>query len=1361
MNNIKSKINEALIISGGKDKDDIGLQIISKGKQLYASESSYLFFSDNAVDNSFHYKTQGGFLIDAKKVQINNKLFSINSHNININLSGDYFSDIRGKVKSIYNGGLYEEISGGNYEINLKENSADYIVNMRDGVISYKNFKKYLLTGDEIDFKTMNVKIDASELSLLIKDKMKMRIGDYGMEIGENINLISGSRLDLIGLNGNVKLVSRNGEILRIENERPNGILELKASKINGKQFYSGNICKFDFKNIITELSGNYSLQAEKIDIMGKNIKYFADCFDLEVRDLFVKSTSVRFGDIFSLGEKIRMNADIDVCCDNIILKNKESNFEIENFKIDSKNINIKWGENELLFGDGIKYEKEKTKWDINSDGITLVSGGNLGILLSGEMIKLGGELMWNNFGYQLLFSDLSKKIINIGNKKWVTQLENINAKGKMILDGQFEGYYGELREIKDEDGFRWVFNDNLFMLSSEKILIKKNNLELLLDEKIIIDGEIKINGDTDILGDLHLNGFLTVNGLDVKGKVILGNSNYRLELDDGIKLGKYIEMGKNISIKSENDLIINTGGDCKMEVNIMNLRMDKKIENIGDYFGIIKGEYNLQFGNGSFKVSDKVIIESDEIKIGLIEIDNNKMDVSGEKINFNFQEITFGKFYIGEHLYLGEEKNGIKIDNNGMHLLSKFAIDIVSLNQIEIFGKEGIKIEGANASIKLENGLYIRGSGDVIGKKLCVGWDYCNLEERQRCLYLGGDGGQLFLTNNVSNLDCKILKINGEELDINKDKINIGSNSCRINGTNLWITSSSSGIIMGENMDIIGKKILLKSDEENFLEIGSNLMLKFGQNMMRMDKDNNKIIGKNIMVDGEKILMESSRDVILRSKNGDINMITKTGKIIMDGISKKIQLDSENILEITGKRVNVNGNMRLIGHNMEIEMDDVVWKIEKDIETHIMGKWESYIGGDLNLTMKKMELKSDLYGEIAVNENGIRIETNKDFEVLGDNMLGEFKVYHRGTGKIEMEKGMELGSQGKMMILGEEEMVIGSNGDIRIVGKGELRIQGKRWKGRYDEIDWDMESYKMNGLNINHTFKNINIKQEGNGVIDIGGDGTVKIVNRFEGHKEGKLDILSESNTHEQSILIRSRMGGIELDGQTVSINGKIRMGKVHLINLDNTLRLDGLLELENFRVGRNMFISSRGISLLQREEIEMRNMDLNLDGNMRVREVKLEKIDGGKKLDIMGKIRINNGIELKGDIGLEIDGIQIGKWENGGRTALKINMNDSIWNEGIKVDGLGKGLIVEGDGEVKGRMNVGELRVKNKKRGRTREIEESEIKEILNEMDIEMGEDGQLVGGTDDLLDMIKKMMAVIKWQSSKINKMQFEKK
>jgi hypothetical protein len=190
--------------------------------------------------------------------------------------------------------------------------------------------------------------------------------------------------------------------------------------------------------------------------------------------------------------------------------------------------------------------------------------------------------------------------------------------------------------------------------------------------------------------------------------------------------------------------------------------------------------------------------------------------------------------------------------------------------------------------------------------------------------------------------------------------------------------------------------------------------------------------------------------------------------------------------------------------------------------------------------------------------------------------------------------------------------------------------------------------------------------------------DGKIRMVSKIEGNRGDVMEIRAESNTHEKSIHICSRIGGIYLEGQTIGLGGgKVNVNGVEIVGGENRLLISGMIEASGLKIGKNMFIEPRGISLLQREEVEFRNMDLKLGGRLDAESLRVKKILGGAEVE--GKMRVIGGIECKG--GIVGDGVRLGNWDGGNRSCLKIEMNGTVWNEGVNISGGGRSIVVDGD--------------------------------------------------------------------------------
>ena len=173
--------------------------------------------------------------------------------------------------------------------------------------------------------------------------------------------------------------------------------------------------------------------------------------------------------------------------------------------------------------------------------------------------------------------------------------------------------------------------------------------------------------------------------------------------------------------------------------------------------------------------------------------------------------------------------------------------------------------------------------------------------------------------------------------------------------------------------------------------------------------------------------------------------------------------------------------------------------------------------------------------------------------------------------------------------------------------------------------------------------------------------------------------------------------------------------------------------MEVSGLKIGKNMFIEPRGISLLQREELEFRNMDLKLGGRLDVESLRVKKILGGTEVE--GKMRVIGGIECKG--GIVGDGVRLGNWDGGNRSCLKIELNGSVWNEGVNISGGGRSIIVDGDIVCGG---GGKMLVNSQSSHGSGGREVTDIGKLLEEVGA-MGE-----SGTWDIGRALQKLTAIV---------------
>ena len=283
------------------------------------------------------------------------------------------------------------------------------------------------------------------------------------------------------------------------------------------------------------------------------------------------------------------------------------------------------------------------------------------------------------------------------------------------------------------------------------------------------------------------------------------------------------------------------------------------------------------------------------------------------------------------------------------------------------------------------------------------------------------------------------------------------------------------------------------------------------------------------------------------------------------------------------------------------------------------------------------------------------------------------------GNYLVNIDGEMEYKIGQKLKIYGKKMVDIVAEDEINIKTIGELLLEGGKIGVKSREIIIEAsESIQLSSDKLTIGAKQLLFQQRGFGEMSWESDGKMRIVSKLEGNRGDVMEIRAESNTHEKSIHIYSRMGGIYLEGQTIGLGGgKVQINGVEIVGGENRLTISGMVEVPGLKIGKNMFSEPRGISLLQREELEFRNLDLKLGGRLDVESLRVKKILGGAEVE--GKMRVIGGIECKG--GIVGDGVRLGNWDGGNRSCLKIDLNGTVWNEGVNISGGGHSIVVDGD--------------------------------------------------------------------------------
>jgi hypothetical protein len=843
-------------------------------------------------------------------------------------------------------------------------------------------------------------------------------------------------------------------------------------------------------------------------------------------------------------------------------------------------------------------------------------------------------------------------------------KIEITNEKISLIGDGKFGIIMAANKGgIKMLGNLQWNHLENTIIETedSKKILrIGEKSWKLKLDGKVEIEDCIIIGKNKRISGnfcEIIDNSLITWQIGNNLGRINLGGIFFesgvnKIEiLNECIKESgrlKCIEIGiieeiglhkmqnwdkleeKCLEKKSKLDLLENQGGKKKE-----NWR--KVEEEIEDYLGNIQGKYELRFGeaNGLYWNS-----EIEEFGVKGVFKKNNRHTIFGDenKLIFENNEIEIRnclKWKDNELLIgVGKRLNNIFLTEEIILLGGKTTYLAIFENKINL---------GDGILINSEKQIYI---GDLVDKHA----------SNEKKIVIGLDTSSIFINEKQLNLQGKNIYLDGTE-------------SIRIQGASIGI-----GFKETEYIEFIGGKIIYKN---GLSQIEWNESFVFSRDNGGTGSSSSKFyVGeKGVFIDSDDLnfkygihikapinLHSTMGDIMINSTIGDIEIKNNGCQIFMRKDDKLLGIWGEDNILIKGKKLLMNAD-KLEGNTKNIGID-----VKTDIYIQYGRKLEIIGGREIEFQSKDgIKLTSGLFGEIIIGEKSeINIQKSLNLEV-GGNYIVDI------DGEMEYKIGKSL------KIFGKNIVNIGAEDEINIKTGGELWLQCTNIEMKSSEIIIKAsDTIQLSSDNLTIGAKQIIFQQRGFGEMGWESDGKMRIVSKLEGNRGDVMEIRAESNTHEKSIHIYSRMGGIYLEGQTIGIGGgKVQINGVEIVGGENRLAIGGMVEASGLKIGKNMFIEPRGISLLQREEVELRNMDLKLGGRLDAESLRVKKILGG--VEVEGKMRVIGGIECKG--GIVGDGVRLGNWDGGNRSCLKIDLNGTVWNEGVNISGGGHSIVVDGD--------------------------------------------------------------------------------
>jgi hypothetical protein len=871
----------------------------------------------------------------------------------------------------------------------------------------------------------------------------------------------------------------------------------------------------------------------------------------------------------------------------------------------------------ELQLGAG-----EDTKIEITRDKISLIGEGNLGIMLIGGKggIKMLGDLQWIHMenvliqtGYQ---TDSDQKILRIGAESWKLRLEGDVEIENCTLIGKNRRVSGELCEIFGDSSVSWHIGDKMGKISAGGIIFESgvNRLEILSD--CIREIGVKKRIEFGIIEEIGINKSINWDKLEEKGEV--KNSEWGLL--------EYRGTQKKENWESADEEILNYSGLIrgKYELGFEERGGDGIYWDSGEFE--IRGVFKKNDRHTIFGGDNKLIIENAEIEIRncLRWKDNELLIGIGRRVNNIF--LTEGVMLLGgkeHHLTILEDK----IDIGG-------SIFVNSQKQVFIGDTMG-------------------GIGDSKEKKIVIGLESSSLLLDEKQVHLRGK---------------KVYLSGGESMQINGKNV-------RIQGGAIGIGSSETGCI-----EFVGEKMVYKNGGSQ-MEWGDDFLYTReggGGGGSGGSGTSRFYVGeKGVIVDSDDVnfkwgvhtkapidLYSSAGNISIESIVGDIQIKNDGGQIFMSKEDKILGIWSEGNIWAKGKKIMMEAE------KIEVNGKNIGVDCKMDVDIRFGRKLEALGGKEIEFQCREgLKLASELFGELKIGaESEFNVQKSLDMKI-GEN----YGLNVGGSFDFTVEKDLNI--RGKKML------EIGAEDGVKLVSEGAISLEGREritMKSANFGLDVSegLELLAADRLSIG--AKQMLFQQRGFGEMSWEADGKIRMVSKIEGTRGDVMEIRAESNTHEKSIYLCSKIGGIYLEGQTIGLGGgKVNMNGLEIVGGENRLLISGMVEASGLKIGKNMFIEPRGISLLQREELELRNMDIKLGGRLDAESLRVKKILGGAEVE--GKMRVIGGIETKG--GIVGDGVRLGNWDGGNRSCLKIDMKGTVWNEGVNISGGGRSIVVDGD--------------------------------------------------------------------------------
>jgi hypothetical protein len=856
----------------------------------------------------------------------------------------------------------------------------------------------------------------------------------------------------------------------------------------------------------------------------------------------------------------------------------------------------------------------EDTKIEINKDKISLIGEGNLGIML-------------------------------------------IGGKGGIKMLGDLQWIYMEDILIRTDS------NQKMLRIGTESWKLRlEGTVEIenctLIGKSRRVSGELyEIFGDSSVtwhigdkMGQISASGVVFESG--VNRLEILSDYIKESGVKKRVEFGIFEEIGIN---KSTNwDKLEEKGGVKKSEWELLEDIGGKKKEiwesveeELLNYSGNIRGKYELMFEGGSngiywdsgdfgirgvFKKNNRHTIFGGENKLI---IENSEMEIRN-CLRWKENELLIG---------IGRRVNNIFLTEEVMLLGGKSHHMAIFEDKIDIYG---------SIFVNSQKQVFIGDTTGIIG------------ESKEKKIVIGLESSSLLL-------DEKQVHLRGKKVYL------LGSESMQINGKNVRIQGGAIGIGSSETecIEFVGEKMVYKNGGSQ-MEWGDDfLYTREGGGGGGSGTSRFYVGEKGFMVDSDDVnfkwavhtkapidLISSAGNISIESIVGDIQIKNDGGQIFMNKEDKILGIWSEGNIWAKGKKIMMEAaKIEVNGKNIGVEC-------KMDVDIRFGRKLEALGGKEIEFQCREgLKLASELFGELKIGmESEFIVRKSLDMKIgenYGVNVDGSLDFLIEKDVKIRGKKMLEIGA--------EDGVKLESVGTISLEGRESITMKSANFGL---DVSEGIDLLAADRVTIGGA-KQLLFQQRGFGEMSWEADGKIRMISKIEGNRGDVMEIRAESNTHEKSIHICSRIGGIYLEGQTIGLGGKVQINGVEIVGGENRLLIGGMVEASGLKIGKNMFIEPRGISLLQREEVEFRNMDLKLGGRLDAESLRVKKILGGAEVE--GKMRVIGGIESKG--GIVGDGVRLGNWDGGNRSCLKIELKGTVWNEGVNISGGGRSIVVDGD--------------------------------------------------------------------------------